>query len=41
MSNWNVNANSFVPNVNARPFVPGQPYSPPANEQQPAPEPAE
>ena len=39
MSNWNVNANSFVPNVNAPVFVPGQPYTPPAP--QPAPEPAE
>uniref|UniRef100_A0A1I7XM45 Tr-type G domain-containing protein n=1 Tax=Heterorhabditis bacteriophora TaxID=37862 RepID=A0A1I7XM45_HETBA len=23
---WNLNAASFVPNLNARPFVPGQPY---------------
>uniref|UniRef100_A0A8R1DVQ6 Tr-type G domain-containing protein n=1 Tax=Caenorhabditis japonica TaxID=281687 RepID=A0A8R1DVQ6_CAEJA len=30
MSGWNVNASSFVPNANARPFVPGQPYAPPA-----------
>ncbi|VDL83937.1 unnamed protein product [Nippostrongylus brasiliensis] len=32
---WNLNAATFVPNVNARPFVPGQPYIPP--ESTPAP----
>ncbi|CAD6195071.1 unnamed protein product [Caenorhabditis auriculariae] len=37
---WNVNAPSFVPNVNARPFVPGQRYEsePVAPAQPPAPE---
>ncbi|CAB07395.2 Tr-type G domain-containing protein [Caenorhabditis elegans] len=39
MSGWNVNASSFVPNANARPFVPGQPYTP--QPEQAAPEPTE
>ncbi|PAV77788.1 hypothetical protein WR25_10985 [Diploscapter pachys] len=36
-NSWNVNASTFVPNPNARPFVPGQPYvpSPPAQQQPP------
>ncbi|XGW03204.1 hypothetical protein V3C99_014867 [Haemonchus contortus] len=37
---WNVNAAAFVPNLNARPFVPGQPYVP-ATETASAPPPAE
>ncbi|VDO22653.1 unnamed protein product [Haemonchus placei] len=37
---WNVNAAAFVPNLNARPFVPGQPYIP-ATETASVPLPAE
>ncbi|PIO65160.1 putative translation elongation factor Tu [Teladorsagia circumcincta] len=36
---WNLNAASFVPNLNARPFVPGQPYVPPTENATPAPPP--
>ncbi|CAJ0961974.1 unnamed protein product, partial [Mesorhabditis belari] len=45
MSGWNLNAATFVPNANARPFVPGQQYQAPPAEPQQAwdaePEPAE